>query len=142
MGARSGLALLLICSLSLCSCNSNPSAKYKGLPADELHARARMVPLKQRYDMYLDVYDDQIPRNPLLASDLAELGEPARAYAISRADRADAKELGAILSLLPITNRPCSDVERVILMRAAKRIDTSAEGFEARKNWILRYCAV
>ncbi|MBO9668994.1 MAG: hypothetical protein J7485_00605 [Sphingobium sp.] len=141
MGESFRLAVLLICGASLFSCNSNPSAKYKAVPAAELHARARTLPLKDRYEMYLDVYDDRTPRNPVLASDVAALGEPARAYAISRADQADAKELGAILSLLSVIVSPCSDAERAVLMRAAKRTDTTDEALEARRNWIVSACA-
>ena len=99
------------------------------------------MPLQARYEMSLDVYDDRIPHTPVLARDVAEFGELARAYAINRADKADAKEFGAILSLLPITTRPCSPLERAVLMRAAKRTDTTTEGFEARKNWIVSDCA-
>jgi hypothetical protein len=91
--------------------------------------------------MYLDVYDDRTPRNPMLASDLVELGQPARTYAMARTSVADAKEFGAILSLLSEFNHPCAADEKAILTASAERLDSGTEAFDARKNWIEVACS-
>jgi hypothetical protein len=135
------LAVLLAASGCLSGCDSNPSKKYEGLSPAELHARVKALPLQERYAMYLDVYDDRTPRNPMLASDLVELGQPARTYAITRTSTADAKEFGAILSLLSHFNHPCTADEKALLTASAERLDSGREALDASKDWIEVACS-
>lgn len=134
--------ILIACLLAiLMSCDSNDRLIYN---QPELHARADALPLGLRYDLYLQVYRSQTPRNPLLAENVAALGEPARRYVIRKSKLSSVMEFQAILAILSKYDRQCSQAEYVSLLNSdamtRSRVDTRAAlkryvDVVCRKNW-------
>jgi hypothetical protein len=107
---------------------------------DQLHAKALSLPLRDRYDLYLKVYKSRIPRNPLLADDVAALGEPARRYAFKRAASGQGPEFGAALSIISAFDIGCSREEMKRLVDAATREAESERQLTALKDSINSVC--
>ena len=106
----------------------------------ELHEQASRLALPDRYDLYLRVYASSTPRNPLLASDIVALGEPARAYVLEQMTRANSMQLGAALAVLSQYRRGCREDEERKLLNAASRLDGDVEVREAWSHAIEVAC--
>lgn len=117
---RATLLLLLLLS----SCNKSP---YADMPAEEIHAKARTLPLEQRYAFYLEVLESRIPENPDVADDLVLLGEPARKYVIEQALKGDSDDLHNALSALSAFDGRCT-ADELRRLREKARLTTYSEG--------------
>ena len=109
---------LLVYLLLLTACRASP---YSIVPDGELHARARSLPLTERYQLYLDVLDSRIPNRPILAEDVAALGAPAWKYVLGQATSGGSAELSRALPVLYAFNRRCSPTELKQLRARADR---------------------
>ena len=79
---RANLTVVAVLMLAACKAAPNP---HSTTPDDELHAKAQALALPHRYDLYVEVWRSQTPRRPVLADDVAALGDPAWTYTIARA---------------------------------------------------------
>ena len=120
---RIASALFLLTTLVGCG----PTDDIANLPDAVLHARARALPVAQRYALYLRVYNSRIPRNPLLAEDVAQLGNTAWNHVMKSAIGADAGTFQAGLTVLGMIPRRCSDSERMTLRGRVQSIAGSRE---------------
>jgi hypothetical protein len=100
--------------LSVTGCGNATNAE---IPDSELHAKARTLALPARYDLYVEVLRSQIPSRPILAGDIAALGEPAWKYVLSRALGGDYLEISEALPALSAFSRRCS-LEELEQLRA------------------------
>jgi hypothetical protein len=128
---RSWLVLLLL--LTACQ---NP---YSTVPDDELHERARALPLAERYQLYVDVLHSRTPRRPLLAEDVAALGAPAWKYVLGRALTGSTTDLSRALPVLHAFRRRCSPAELQELRARADRA-VSADTVTALRSSIDAFC--
>jgi len=100
------------------------SGEFDGISEAELHRRARKLPLKERYDLYLlDRLESRPPKGSALVEDIAALGEPAWHYTIARASNATDADVWTALPVLDLFNRRCSDAEYAALMKVAVTAD-------------------
>lgn len=96
------------------------SGKFDGVPYEELQRRAMRMPLKERYDFYLLVTSEsRPPKTPMLAEEVAALGEPAWDYAIKRASNGTATDVSKALPVMDVFERRCTDAEYAALMKVA-----------------------
>jgi len=98
----------IFCFAILLSVTGCGAASYAETPDSELHAKARTLALPARYDLYVEVLRSQIPSRPILADDIAALGEPAWKYVLSQALNGDYLEISEALPALSAFNRHCS----------------------------------
>jgi len=104
--------LACIAALGALTAACGNSDEISEIPESTLHSRAATLALPQRYDLYLRVYRSRLPRNPVLAGDVAALGDPAWDYVQERALAArDAGDFQAALSVLAVIDRRCSPDE-------------------------------
>jgi len=122
--------------LLVTACEGSP---YVGVSDEELHAKAKTLPLSQRYDLYVEVLHSQIPSRPVLSEDVAALGSPAWEYVLHRALTGDDTELLNALPVLSDFQRRCS-VGEISQLRA--HIDNVAgdDTAEALRNSINDLC--
>jgi hypothetical protein len=120
---------------SIQSCN-----RKADIPEAQLHKKASTLGVADRYELYLQVYKSRIPENPILAGDVAKLGDPARKYAFARASKSNAAELGAILELVSQFDAGCSESEYETLVSAADRISTTSGELAAFRRSIDGVC--
>lgn len=119
------------------SCNKAPNKTD-----DELRAQALSLALKQRYQLYFEVYKSRIPRNPLLAEEVAKLGEPARLYALAQAQDASGAQFGAALAVLSEFEQNCSSQEYTSLMNTIREksgSDGQRRALEDSVNMVCRH---
>ena len=103
---------LMMLGLFLAGCNQNP---YSNMSETEIHAKARAMPLKERYSFYLAILHSSIPENPNVADDLVLLGEPARKYVIEQALGGDREDLlNALPALAAFDGCTPEDSQRLI----------------------------
>lgn len=114
----------VVAIFALIGCDSH---KYSNTPPNELHTMAKSLPIDKRYDLYIDVYKDRTPSNPILAEDVAQLGEPARLYSIARAQHGDIVEFQAALTVLSRFETKCSAEQKSALLIAASRLSCERE---------------
>lgn len=107
---RRSAKLTIFAVLVLAGCKPGPTP-YSTVPDDELHAKARTLALPERYDLYVEVWRSRIPRRPVLANDVAALGEPAWNYVLARAVDGKVSELLQALPILWAFDRRCSPRE-------------------------------
>lgn len=112
--------------ITVCSCGREETRTEQ-----QLRNQAAALPLPERYELYLDVYFSRVPRNPILADDVAQLGEPARVYVIERALNADVAEFGAALAVVAAFDRTCSSNEYSELLGHADMISSYAKQTDA-----------
>ena len=128
----------IISVLALCACTKeNPYAK---MDEAEIHRRAQSLPLPERYEFFLDVTRSSIPDNPVVASDLVLLGEPARQYVLKQALRGNRYDLTAALSALSAFDGACSKAELTQLKEKAKHVAHGDEDLNALNQGILVAC--
>ena len=83
---------------------------------------AQKMPLAQRYDFYIEVYENRrFPPSTIIIDDIVLLGDPAWRYTIKRASTIDAYELERGLDVLSGFNRQCTFEERKALLGAIDR---------------------
>lgn len=75
--------LILFFLLMVSACK--PASPYSDMSDDNLHTRATAFSLPDRYALYVDVLRSELPPRPVLASDVASMGEPAWTYTMARA---------------------------------------------------------
>lgn len=110
------IALFILC-LIMAGCRG----EFDGVSEEELHRRARQLPLEERYEFYLRVTSDALPpKVPMLADEVAALGEPAWDYAIARVRDGGPADLRDALPVLDLFDRQCTPSEFAVLMRAAQ----------------------
>lgn len=102
--------LSMIALLALAACKPSPNP-YAATPDDQLHAKAQTLTLSERYDLYVEVWRSQTPRRPILADDVAALGEPAWHYTLARAVRGKTSEMLQAMPVLWAFNRTCTTEE-------------------------------
>jgi len=112
----------IVAMLLLAACRDSP---YANIPDEELHAKALLLPLPQRYDLYVDVLHSSIPSRPILAIDIAALGDPAWIYTLDRALSGGTDELLHALPVLSEFKRACSTTELEQLQTHAKHVTAS-----------------
>ena len=100
---------------------SGCQGQYETVSDAELSRRAQALPLVQRYDFYLDVYNDRYPPRTEVADDVADLGEPAWRYTINRATSGGFAELDSALPVLQAFDRKCSSAEYGLLIKTARK---------------------
>jgi hypothetical protein len=106
----------------LVSCGSGDTSLHES--EQELHARAARLKLQDRYDLYLNVYFSRIPRNPILAEDVAQLGEPAWSYVMGKASEGGIGKFGANLMIISAFDRECSRAEQSALQKRAESLSS------------------
>ncbi len=127
---------LFVILLTVAACETNP---YATVSDEALHANAKSLALPERYDLYVRVLESRTPRRPILAEDVAALGDPAWQYVVGRALRGGSAELSQALPVLYAFDRPCglSDLER--LREHADRV-SSGDTARALKSSIDSLC--
>jgi hypothetical protein len=116
--------LILLTALMLVGCTDSP---YANMSNNEIHARARVMPLAQRYAFYREVLDSRIPANAAVADDLAALGKPARTYTIAQALGGKRQDLMDALTVLSAFDGRCSAAEWSALNNKAAGVAYNAE---------------
>lgn len=110
--------------LLLFGCADSP---YANMSNKEIHAKARMMPLPQRYTFYREVLDSRIPANPVVAEDIVMLGQPARLYTMAQALEGSREEFLDALPVLSAFDGPCSLAEWTALQNKSSRIAYNRE---------------
>jgi hypothetical protein len=126
----------IVSLLLITACRASP---YSAVSDEELHARARSLPLTERYQLYLDVLHSRTPNRPILAEDVAALGAPAWEYVLGQALSEDSAGLSRALPVLYAFQRRCSPAELEELRARADR-GFSADTATAFKSSIDDLC--
>lgn len=133
------LSIALSLTLALSACAESP---YAEMSEDEIHARARTLPLPERYAFYLEVNDSTIPGNPIVAEDLVLLGAPARQYVVRQALVGKRHDLTRAMSALSAFSGPCSPQELKQLREKADRVAYGDKDRRAIEERILVACEI
>jgi len=128
--------LWLVVLLAVAACKAN---QYSSVPDEKLHAKAKTLALPERYDLYVEVLHSRIPSRPIIADDIAALGNPAWKYVLGRALTGGSAELSQALPVLFAFGRTCSPDELIQLRGHAGRV-SSAETAKALRNSIDSLC--
>jgi hypothetical protein len=96
--------------LPLAACEADPHP-YANVSDEALRAQARALALPQRYDLYVKVLHSSIPERPVLARDVAALGDPAWRHVFAHATSGGFTELSQALPALYAFGRRCTLAE-------------------------------
>jgi hypothetical protein len=131
--------LLLTVTAFLSGCDSG----LDHLSDQELHERAIAMPLEQRYEFYLRVYQSTLPHRTSVAGDVAALGDPAWDYTMHRAiSDGYYRGLHPALDVLAAFGRKCTASEYSRLTETARRVAPNASGFRNSVGSIRIACAL
>lgn len=131
------LGLALAACLPLIACHRQDD--FANSSEAELHAQAGKLPLQERYALYERVFHSRTPSNPVLADDIAKLGEDGFRYAVQRGAKGDFDALNASFPVLGAGHRKCSAEEFSALLASVER-NSSGRSRDAMKDYLTSVC--
>ncbi|MBB6428175.1 hypothetical protein [Sphingopyxis sp. JAI128] len=131
------IACLLVPAFILAACQERDDLRDED--SDNIKSIASALPLKERYDLYVEIYSSDIPPNKLLAKEVASLGRPAFKMAVDRASKGNEVDISSSIVIIDNYNEnyksTCLEGE---YMRIKSRIERKFENAQAKDHVISR----
>ena len=129
--------LLALAFLALTGCKNS----YQAYSDDDLLKKARSLRLEQRYQFYLEVYNETYPHRTVIAKEIALDGDIAWSYTLNQAETGD--YYGGLIPALPVLQafgRKCNDREYADLVATAKKTASGVQELQTALGRIRIAC--